>query len=141
MKKDPVWYSNYNTIALGVVLVAIAVIFLCQNFEVTQLLPYLLTAFMILLFVISFAFFAFRKKQKINKNPLFALTLMTYLLIILMGALPIITRLEKEKAPDWYFAIFFLAMSMSIVHAVFKHQQKRIDALEEKLNNQNQPKE
>ncbi|MHC5156937.1 MAG: hypothetical protein ACYSOZ_02395, partial [Planctomycetota bacterium] len=124
-----------------IVIVAIAIITTFQNFEVSELLPYSVTMFMILLFVISFAWFVSRKKKKINKDPLYSFAFMMYILIILTVALPLISYFEKEKLPEWFFAILFLTMSMTTIYTVLKHQQKRIDALEEKLNEQNQSKE
>ena len=76
-----------------------------------------------------------------KKDPVKAVTCMMYLLGILMIATIIFSKLEKKETPEWFFAVFFLFCSMSVIHAAFKHMQKRIEALEEKLNQQNQPKE
>ncbi len=138
MEKKPVWYSNYSLITSGIVVVALLMIYICKDIETLTLLNYLPVAFSMLIFVISLAWFAFRKKKKINNDPLYSFAFMMYLLIILTVTLPIISKLGKEKVPDWYFAILFLTMAMSIIHAVFKQQQNRIDKLEEKLNQQNQ---
>ena len=76
----------------------------------------------------------FTKTYKMTIDPVKAVTCMMYLLGILMIATIIFSKLEKKETPEWFFAVFFLFCSMSVIHAAFKHMQKRIDALEEQLN-------
>ena len=70
-----------------------------------------------------------------KKNPVNSVTFMTYLFGIFIVAIPIINLHEKEKTPEWFLPLIFLFCSLSVIHATFKHQQKRIEALEEKLSN------
>ena len=76
-----------------------------------------------------------------KKDPVKAVGVMMYLLGALMVATLFFSKFDKKETPEWFFAVFFLFCSVSVIHAAFKHMQKRIDALEEKLNEQNQPKE
>ena len=142
MEKKTGWYSNYGIIALGLVVVAVAVIYFCQDLEVSSLKQYLPFVVLVPVFMVSFAVAFFRRKKTINKDPFYGLSFMMYLLIILTVALPVLSHfVENEEVPDWYFAVFFLTMCMSMICGVFKHQQKRIDALEKQLHDQIQSKE
>ena len=68
------------------------------------------------------------------KDPGKGVRFMLIILGVLMIALPIISMFEKKKSPEWVLAILFLFCSMIFIDAAFKHQQKRIDALEKKLD-------
>jgi len=49
----------------------------------------------------------------------------------------ILTFKDVERA-NYLFPVQFISLGLFFVYFTFKHQQKRIDALEEKLNEQNQ---
>lgn len=70
-----------------------------------------------------------------KKNPVKAVGAMIVILGIFTVAFPIINIFEKEKTPEWYFAIVVLMSSMTVIYSAFRHQQKRIDMLEEQMNN------
>lgn len=130
--------------------IAIAVILCTPSFAekyLPNLLQYMFPMMIVLAVIGSVFYFVDQKKRKMkndpsyNKNPLDNFTFMVWLLTILVLALPIVSRFEKKETPDWHFALFFLCFSMWSIHTAFKHLQKRIDALEQKLNQQNQSKE
>jgi len=76
-----------------------------------------------------------------KKDPVKGIRFMLIILGFFVVAIPIISMFEKKKSPEWIFAVLFLFCSMIFIDAAFKHLKKRIEILEEKLNNQNLPKQ
>jgi cbb3-type cytochrome oxidase subunit 3 len=101
----------------------------------------MLPVFILLVFIIVFTYFAYKRKQTMKKDPVRAVGTMMIILGIFVVAVPVINIFENEKTPEWYFAVVFLMCSLTVIYSAFKHQQRRIDALEEKLNEQASPKE
>lgn len=104
-----------------------------MNEEFTNVLTNLIPVFLLLVFIMSFAYAVFRRKPKTKDNPVKAVGLMMLVLSILIVTVPIINFVEKEKTPEWFFAVVFLMLSMSVIYPAFKQMEKRITALEEKL--------
>lgn len=74
-----------------------------------------------------------------KKNPVELMHFTLILMIIFLLATFIIKSRENDL--DLPLATAFLVISMSSVYTAFKHQQQRITALEEKLEEQSQMKE
>lgn len=136
MKNKTDWYSNYSMLALGVVLLALVVIYLCRDLEISGLLPYLFGGFTILLFVISFAVAIYRKKRQMENDPVKMLGFMVMLLSVLLLVAIFDRSSDNQKDSTLLLCVLFLQMSMLYVYMAVKHQQKRITALEEKLKDQ-----
>jgi hypothetical protein len=65
---------------------------------------------------------------------LFSLNLITWVNIIAMAALPIAAALEGKDMGMAFFPIMMLGCTLSILHPIIKSLHKRIEFLEEKLN-------
>lgn len=71
-----------------------------------------------------------------KKNPVRMVGFMLILLSVLLLLLVISGIFDGDEENMFIFSVLFLQMSMSFVYTAFKHQQKRIDMLEEQLNKQ-----
>lgn len=105
--------------------------------SIRNLFPVLL----LLVFIISFAYAVFRKKQNIPKNPVAMVGFMAIFLSILLLLTVFASKSEHQKDSALWVYIMSLQISIFFAYTAFKDQQKRIDALEEKLNNQTAQKE
>lgn len=101
------------------------------------LLSNLLPVFILLAFIIPFAYVTFRRKQKIKKDPVKSVGFMINVLHILFWFIFLANIFDIQKDQVFPFFILLLLISMAFVHTAFKHQKERIEALEEKLNAQN----
>ena len=84
---------------------------------------------------------SFTRKYKVTIDPIKRVGFMVILLSVLLLGLVLASIFDNEKQPMFIFSIIFLQMSMVMVYTAFKYLQKRIDALEEKLNFANDQKE
>lgn len=91
---------------------------------------------MLMLCIIGLSIYLIRLRTNIPGKSLRYFTSMMWLLTILVLAPSLFVFFDKSnEPPDWNFPIMFVILVMWSAHGVFKHQQKRIDELEEKLNN------
>ena len=103
--------------------------------------------FSIVIILALFVFFfclGWHKRQHLKSNPLDAFKSMLWPITMLSGIIFIFNFFEeadKRSDPQLLLAIIFLTSLMWTAFKLFKSMQKRIEALEEKLNNQNQAKE
>lgn len=67
-------------------------------------------------------------------QPVKLVGIMTFLIGIAAVALPIVSWLEGKEGAGWHFAVLYLFGAIGVVYAALKHMQKRIDFLEEQLN-------
>jgi uncharacterized protein YacL len=78
----------------------------------------------------------FTEGHKMLKDPVKRVGFIVMLLNLLLIGLVLANIFDNQKNPMFMFSIVFLQCSMVMVYTAFKHQQKRIDALEAKLNEQ-----
>ena len=64
---------------------------------------------------------------------LISLKIITYIIIIAMAALPIISRLEGKKSEGWYLSLLFLGCSLAIIYPIIKSFDNRLKKIEKKL--------
>ena len=101
-----------------------------------SLLNNLLPTFILLAFIIPFAYLASRKKHKMKKDPVKAVGFMVIILHIMFWFCALADIFDDQKDSVFLQSVLGLLISMTFVHTAFKHQKKRIEALEEKLNAQ-----
>ncbi len=141
MKKIQLFSLSLSCFLLGLFIVVLFCVRIFAEEHTSHISRYFFPTIVILAFINLIIYFVSRKKHKASRDSLNSLTFLTYILLIYAVATTLICWYEKQELPDWHRAISYLAMAMTMTCEVFKYQQKRIDALEEKLNNQNQPKE
>jgi len=66
-------------------------------------------------------------------TSLFHLKMFTFLILIAMFILPIVTRLEGKKYEPWYLSLFFLGCSLSIIYTVIKSIDDRLKKIEKQM--------
>ena len=76
----------------------------------------------------------FKRTYKMTIDPVKRVGFMVMLLNILLLGLVLASIFDNEKHSMFISSILFLQTSMIFVYTAFKHLQKRIDALEEKLD-------
>jgi uncharacterized membrane protein len=91
---------------------------------------------LLLIFIISFAYVTFIRKQKTKKDPVRLVGFLVVLLSIGLVLIILANIFDNQKDSTFLFSILFLQASMVIVYTAIKHQQKRIEFLEEKFNGQ-----
>ncbi len=64
---------------------------------------------------------------------LIPLKLITYIIIIAMAALPIISHLEGKKSEGWYLSLLFLGCSLAIIYPIIKSFDDRLKKIEKQL--------
>jgi preprotein translocase subunit YajC len=115
-----------------------------------NLLQYMFPMMIILAIIGSMFYFADQKKRRMkndphyNKDSLHELSSMLRPLTIFSGVIIISNLFEKRDErsdPELLLTIILLTSLMWTINKILKHQQKRIDALEEKLKIQNHTKE
>ena len=100
------------------------------------LLMNLIPVFILLAFIIPFAYITSRRKQKMKEDPVKSVGFMIKMLHIVVWFTLLICIFDDQKDLMFLHSILFLGISMVFVNSAFKHQQERIEALEEKLNAQ-----
>jgi preprotein translocase subunit YajC len=99
-----------------------------------NLLRNLLTVLILLAFVIPLSYVSVRRKQRKKKDPVKEVGFMINVLYIVVCFNLLICIFDDQKDSMFLQSILFLGISMVFVNSAFKHQQERIKALEEKLN-------
>ena len=120
----------------------IVTIMLLANMLIKRYMPHVLQYLSLIILgivIIGLSIYLYRLKMNIPGRSLYEFTSTLWILTILVIAPLLIGFFYKDSEyPDWILPIMLVTAAMWSAHGVFKQQQKRIDELEEKLNQQNQ---
>lgn len=141
MKKIQLLGLGLPCLVISIIIVTYLGIHAFTNQDLPKWLHPVVSIAIILAIFVFFFSLSWHKRQYLKNNPLDAFKSMLWPITMLSGMIFIFNFFEetdKQSDPHLLLAIIFLTSLMWTAFKLFKSMQKRIDALEEKLNLANQ---